>query len=78
MKPNKDHGPRLKRLPSAPRAKRYPYVLAVRFGLEANGEDYGAVVEAASILGVKPAELVREATLTYALKLLRARRAKSA
>lgn len=49
-------------------------MIAIRFGREEDGEDYGVIVDAAAVLKMPPSEFVREFSLFYAHKILRGAR----
>jgi len=60
--------------PRVLRSKRLGDVIAVRFGREENGEDYGVIVEAAAVVNMSASEFVREFALFQAHKILRGKR----
>jgi len=74
MKPDPPPARKLTTQPHVLRSKRIGEVVAVRFGREENGEDYGVIVEAAAVVNMSASEFVREFALFQAHKILRGKR----
>lgn len=56
------------------RQKRVGDPVAIRFGLEEDGDGFSVIVEAAALLCMTPVEFVREFSLYHAQRIIRRKR----